>query len=414
MKRIDRVENRIWELTIIASAFLAAGVVTTKIVVPLHGPRLYETILLALKLVFVLDIAWNYFFLPRVKKRSDETLTVEEYFRFWVFFDLAAAAPYELLSGEDSWELLTLLKLVSVARLMSGIVRRDAKFSGYWRLFFFLMWFALFAHFTSLGWIMIRGLDYTRPTIVNYVNSLYWSVAASTDSLFGEFDRLPVGEKLYSIFVKLAGIGLFGYLIANFVSMIRRRDPVHSGYLENVEKLASNLHYRNLSPELREKILDYYAYLRKTRRGYDEKGFLKTLPKSLRKQVSAELKKDFLVKIPVFAEAGDEFLEEIALRLEPEIATPGDMLFKAGDEAESGYFVVAGALVALDEEENVLADIEPGNYFGEIALFSDATRTASIRAVDYCDLYRLRKRDFLDTCKKFPSVAKRIKPTADK
>ena len=47
-------------------------------------------------------------------------------------------------------------------------------------------------------------------------------------------------------------------------------------------------------------------------------------------------------------------------------------------------------------EVKVLAVIETGDYFGEMALFSSdgGKRTASVRAVTYCDLFALSKNDF--------------------
>jgi CRP-like cAMP-binding protein len=47
-------------------------------------------------------------------------------------------------------------------------------------------------------------------------------------------------------------------------------------------------------------------------------------------------------------------------------------------------------------EVKVLAVIETGGYFGEMALFSSdgGRRTASVRAVTYCDLFVLSKTDF--------------------
>ncbi|MFC1732738.1 hypothetical protein ACFL6I_20755, partial [candidate division KSB1 bacterium] len=41
-------------------------------------------------------------------------------------------------------------------------------------------------------------------------------------------------------------------------------------YLENIESLASFIHYRNIPGQLQKRIVDFYSYMWKKRLGYDE------------------------------------------------------------------------------------------------------------------------------------------------
>ena len=72
------------------------------------------------------------------------------------------------------------------------------------------------------------------------------------------------------------------------------------------------IHYRELHPELENRIKDYYTYLWKKRLGFDERSFLAGLPKNLKTDVALYLKKDVVEKISLFKGADHKFIEEIA------------------------------------------------------------------------------------------------------
>jgi CRP-like cAMP-binding protein len=71
------------------------------------------------------------------------------------------------------------------------------------------------------------------------------------------------------------------------------------------------------------------------------------------------------------------------------------------------YFIGSGyvEVVSEDEPRIVFATLSAGQYFGEIALWSDdSKRTASIRAAEMCELYILYKKDFIFVLEKYPEA----------
>jgi CRP-like cAMP-binding protein len=67
----------------------------------------------------------------------------------------------------------------------------------------------------------------------------------------------------------------------------------------------------------------------------------------------------------------------------------GSIIFNEGDSGKEMFYVLSGR-VCLEkvscQVKKVLAEIEAGQYFGEMAALLDATRTASARALDDCHL----------------------------
>ncbi len=62
----------------------------------------------------------------------------------------------------------------------------------------------------------------------------------------------------------------------------------------------------------------------------------------------------------------------------------GDVIFREGDAAADMFVVRSGAVDIVRENENgreVLERVKPGEFFGELALFSPAVRSATAVAV---------------------------------
>ena len=63
---------------------------------------------------------------------------------------------------------------------------------------------------------------------------------------------------------------------------------------------------------------------------------------------------------------------------------PGDIVFEFGDIGDRMYIVVKGTLEIYLQEDGTQCRfvlLGPGDFFGEMALFTEARRSASVRAV---------------------------------
>ncbi|HSY63559.1 MAG TPA: cyclic nucleotide-binding domain-containing protein [Terriglobales bacterium] len=84
---------------------------------------------------------------------------------------------------------------------------------------------------------------------------------------------------------------------------------------------------------------------------------------------------------------------------------PGEVVFRQGEEGDCAYFIHEGEFAVVREEngaENVIARLSNGQYFGEMALISDAPRNATVRAVTPAKVAILGKANFLTMLKVMP------------
>ncbi len=109
-------------------------------------------------------------------------------------------------------------------------------------------------------------------------------------------------------------------------------------------------------------------------------------------------KRDFTVTwklvagVPLFANLDALKISEIAGLLHPKQVPARFAIVKHGEIADSMYFIVTGEVeVEVHPEHRKLSN---GEFFGEIALLKDCTRTATVTALTECQLLYLDAHDF--------------------
>ena len=95
---------------------------------------------------------------------------------------------------------------------------------------------------------------------------------------------------------------------------------------------------------------------------------------------------ELLGGVPVFSTLVREDLERIAQFAVPREFEPGEVVFREGDASDTCYVVRDGRARALrthtDGRTLTLATFGPGDIFGELALFEDERRSATVEAIE--------------------------------
>ena len=101
--------------------------------------------------------------------------------------------------------------------------------------------------------------------------------------------------------------------------------------------------------------------------------------------------------VGVFETLGPEDLARVADVAVPRRMEAGQVVFREGDHSDTCYVVCAGHCRATREHADgrtiTLAQFGPGDIFGELAMFVDETRPATVEAMDDVDLVALLARD---------------------
>ena len=107
---------------------------------------------------------------------------------------------------------------------------------------------------------------------------------------------------------------------------------------------------------------------------------------------------DVLGNVELFEELDKEDLERLAKVTVTRDYKAGDVIVREGELGVAFYIVATGkveVVKGLDTAaETVVATMGPGQFFGEMALFDNQMRSASVRAVEDTECLVLTKWDF--------------------
>ena len=128
--------------------------------------------------------------------------------------------------------------------------------------------------------------------------------------------------------------------------------------------------------------------------------------------LTPERKRELLARVPLFQGFALRELDALVPAARPIDVAARREVFHKGDVGSQLYVVIDGRLKALTTsaagDEVVFNVMGPGEVFGELALLADSPRSATVRAIERCELLVLDRRDFLAFLKRSPDVAVRM------
>lgn len=105
-----------------------------------------------------------------------------------------------------------------------------------------------------------------------------------------------------------------------------------------------------------------------------------------------------LKQIPLLTHLSEEELKRLCELLKERKAPKGSYILYADDPGPNLMFIAEGKvkinLIGDDGSEIVLANLEKGDFFGEIAVLTGEDRSANVVAMTDCKLFVLSKADF--------------------
>jgi NADH dehydrogenase len=90
---------------------------------------------------------------------------------------------------------------------------------------------------------------------------------------------------------------------------------------------------------------------------------------------------------------------------------PGEEVFHQGDLGDRLYIILSGQAEVVHEGDGRhirLAQLGPGEYFGEMALLNQATRNATVRCLAPTDVLSLPQRDFSTPAAHVPELRRKF------
>jgi CRP-like cAMP-binding protein len=116
--------------------------------------------------------------------------------------------------------------------------------------------------------------------------------------------------------------------------------------------------------------------------------------------------------IPAFSTLGQADLSRVAEVTVPRTFQGGEAVFREGDESDTCYVVRSGHVRAVREHTDgrilTLATLGPGEIFGELAIFDEERRSATIEALDDLEVVAILGGDMRRMLRLHPDIAVKL------
>ena len=122
--------------------------------------------------------------------------------------------------------------------------------------------------------------------------------------------------------------------------------------------------------------------------------------------------RDMLRQVSYFANFSDLELRQLIEIGYRQRSRAGTTLFHEGDVGNSFYILLEGKIDILAEKLNRhLATLEPGQFFGEVALLLGVPRTAMARVTEDALLFVINQPSFSDLLRRYPELSNQVVQT---
>lgn len=116
---------------------------------------------------------------------------------------------------------------------------------------------------------------------------------------------------------------------------------------------------------------------------------------------------DLLKRVPLFAGCSKAELRQLALVADEIDLRDGHVLTREGRPGRE-FFVLVEGTVRVTRNDRKVTDLGAGDWFGEIALITDAPRTATVTATSPVDVLVITDRSFRRVVETMPSIALKV------
>ena len=119
--------------------------------------------------------------------------------------------------------------------------------------------------------------------------------------------------------------------------------------------------------------------------------------------MGSDSKHELLQRVPLFERLGRRELERLGQLADEVDAAGGRVLMRQGERGTE-MFIISSGRVRIDRDGAMLAELGPGDWFGEMAILSEGDRSATATATEPSRLFVIAHREFHALMDELPAV----------
>lgn len=392
--------------------------------------------------MFVADLLLNFRTSFFHSKTGDEVTNPRDirhfYLRSYRFYsDLATTVPWDklvyliTLGGGFSFVktssimIIRIVRTFEINRIITNIQVRD-DFKVLLRMTQLIVYIFIYVHIIACYWYSLINIESSWiPPSDGKVTDIYYSgtpihkkymfcLYHSVYFLRGvEVNPSTQYEVIFLIFVILIGSIISALMFGQMsvlMGMLARRSLRFAQIMDTASTTMKNI---KLNESLQFKIYDYLIATQNDLAQQEEmNSFEQIISPSLQQEVNAHIYRHIARDCALVGKITG-LDRDLIKNLTNKFVQPETNLTVQGEEGSEMYFVASGTCVVtvLDELKvpHIVKYLKPGEYFGEIALVYETTRTASVSSLNYCNIAVLSAKHYKILVQSYQSMATFLK-----
>ena len=261
--------------------------------------------------------------------------------------DGASLLPFDLLylvpAVGTVMVIARLNRMLRMHRLHQFVRRTESRtnFPNFFRILTLVLYISLIIHWNACFYFLISkavgfgadswvypnatadganstGGPYTTLTH-QYLFSLHWSTLTLTT--IGEVPG-PVTdwEYVFVICNFLVGVLIFATIVGMVGGIITNMNVRHTQFQSRLDSIKQYMGYRSVGKDLQARVIKWFDYLWTNNHSLDERAIMQSLPDKLKAEIAIHVHFETLRKVPIFAECEAGLLEELVLKLQPQVS----------------------------------------------------------------------------------------------
>ena len=365
--------------------------------------------------------------------------------RRWTYFkskafrvDLLVVLPLDILVAPfftsgllHPFFRLNKLLLVGAAHAQFQILLAPVFGQKWWRIVNALYWWAMLGHCVGCVFNCIALSAGDKETFVvltihnystldetnRYLQSLSFAINTMAGLSRGYFPNHD-GMALFALIVVILGVFVYALLLAVValgLSITGPEEKLHSFIDEVKDVFSPDVRANRLPKHFVKEIVNYHKHVfYSTGQLNLQEDILKDLPQEVRMGLDLIFGKQTIGRVAILEciSDNDEIIYALQQCLTLVVYPPGSTVIQSGDTGCEMYFIWSGSCVVIDDDDERAASLGPGDLFGEIALLTSVSRTATIRSETFCNLLVLSAEDFNMVTALHPGLFQKIQEQA--
>ncbi|KAL4432955.1 hypothetical protein ABPG74_014469 [Tetrahymena malaccensis] len=291
------------------------------------------------------------------------------------------------------------------------------------------------------------------PFFIQFLWALYWAVTTILTVGYGDITPKEPNEVVVTIICMLISCVIFAYCINSIWEILQDLKKKEVKYMEIMNAINRYMRDKSVNTQLKLKIRAYIQYYYKKQKSRDEsmeQVIISKLPPNLREELIYQSHIEIFEKVNWMKYFSEEFIKNLAFQIEEYHYPEREPIYCMGEDLDNEfntqglYFVKEGIVQcyipysegktenAVFERQLVsengygidtlkqqrkknlgipikslkkdiyLKNLVKNQHFGETSVFLNEQIPFSVKSVDFSTVYKISRKNFIETIKKFP------------